>query len=296
VHLVWRAAGLETYERFLESYVRHDAGSGHDLVLLFNGFDDEASLRPYRERAAGLAEREIVLGEPCLDLAAYQHAAATLAHERICVLNSYSELTSAGWLERLEAPLADDGVGACGATGAYGSHLSYELFQLGVPSAYGAAFEGRRSTRELLHELAGARVPGAAEYWLYALLTVVRERRRSTRFPDPHLRTNGLLMDRALFADVCRGSTRSKRDTYGIESGSGSITARLRALGRRPVVVDRHGAAFEVADWHRSDVFRQADQADLLIVDNQTRIYAAANARQRAALSAWSWGPWARPR
>ncbi len=295
VHLVWGPAGLEVFDAFLASYSRHDAGSDHELVLLYNGVAGANALEPFRERAAGLAGREIVLDAPCLDLAAYRQAAARLEHERLCFVNSYSALATPGWLRLLEAPLNDPRVGAAGATGSYGSHLSYDLYQLGLPSRYGAAFPGRRITRDVMHELTGTRRPGAVEYGLYSLLMVLRRRRGSARFPVAHLRTNGVLIDRTLFTEVCTGPARTKWDTYKIESGPGSITARLRSLGRPPVVVDRHGVAREIAEWHLADAFFQADQADLLITDNQTQTYAAAASLQRAVLSATAWGPWARP-
>jgi hypothetical protein len=74
------------------------------------------------------------------------------------------------------------------------------------------------------------------------------------------------------------------------------MTARLRARGRPPVVIDRRGVARPIARWHEGDVFMQSGQQDLLIRDNQTDTYAQAGARERAVLSALAWGPWARPR
>jgi hypothetical protein len=295
VHLVWRAAGMAPFETFLGSYERHEAGAEHALVLLYNGFAGDAQLAPFRERAADLGAREIVLDEPCLDLCAYRQVVDRLAHERVCLLNSYSELRGPRWLALLEAPLAGGRAGAAGATGSYASHLEYGLFQLGVRSRFADAFESRRAAREVMHELSGSRQPGAVEHWLYALTVVLRQRRGSLRFPAPHLRTNGLLIDRARFAELCDGALATKWETHQIESGPRSITARLRALGRPPVVVDRDGIAREVPEWHLGDVFQQADQTGLLISDNQTNSYAGADPRHRAVLSATAWGPWSRP-
>lgn len=294
-HLVWGPAGLEPYSAFLESYAAHDAGAEHDLVLVFNGFHGEPSLRPFRARAADLRPRELVIDQPCLDIAAYLQAAARLEHERLCILNSYSTPLADGWLATLEAPLAARAVGAAGATGSYASHISYHLFALGLRSAYGDALGNRATAREVMHELSGERPPGPVKHGLYSLAMLAKQRRGSQRFPAPHLRTNGFVIDRALFAEVCPGPARTKWETHLIESGPGSITARLVARGRPPVVVDRSGAAREIGDWHRGDVFMQAGQEDLLIADNQTRSYTAATSRQRAVLSASAWGPWSRP-
>lgn len=295
MHLVWAPAGAAVFEAFLDSYERHDAGAEHELVLLYNGFSGDASLRPFRGRAQGLRAHEIVLGERCLDLAAYRQAAQRLEHERICFVNSYSTLLADRWLGLLEASLADPRVGAAGATGSYASHLSYALFQLGVRSQYGAAFGTRRVAREVMHELSGDSVPGPVRHWLFNLVELVRRSRATGRFPVAHLRTNGFLIERELFVALSAVAVGVKWDAYRIESGPSSITARLRALDRPPVVVDRLGVARAVPDWHRADGFWQAGQKDLLIADNQTRSYAHATPRQRAVLSASAWGPWARP-
>lgn len=295
VHLVWQPAGLAPFEAFLRSYERHYSGREHDLVLLFNGFDEPASIAPFRERAAGVRYREIVLDERCLDLAAYARAASVLEHERLCFVNSYSEVVVPGWLALLDTALGQEDVGAAGATGSWASHLSYSLYQLGMPGAYADAFDSRRAARSAVHELSDTPVPGPLRNWLYTLATGLWRMRASDRFPSPHLRTNGFLIDRLLFAELCAGPARNKRATYRLESGPGSITARLRSAGRAPVVVDRHGAARRAADWHEADGFHQAAQQDLLITDNQTGMYAAATVAQRRVLSALSWGPKARP-
>lgn len=295
VHLIWQPAGPAPFNAFLGSYECHRSDSEHELVLLYNGFDGAQSMDPFRERAADLRPRELVLEERCLDLAAYARAAYELEHERLCFVNSYSEITTPGWLALLEAALAEPGAGAAGASGSWASHLSYSLFQLGLPGAYAKAFDSRRAARTAMHELSGTRVPGALSNWLYTFGTVGWRLRGSSLFPSPHLRTNGLLVDRVLFGDLCRGRADTKRATYRLESGPQSITARLQVHGRQPVVVDTHGMVRHAADWHLGDGFFQADQRDLLITDNQTRTYAAATAAQRRALSSLAWGPRARP-
>ena len=296
VHLVWGPAGLAPFETFLASYVRHGAGAEHDLVLLYNGFDSEAAREGHRARAADLAAREIVLDKPCLDLAAYATAALALDHERVCFVNSYSEIAVPGWLGLLEAALADPTAGAAGATGSWASHLSYNLFQLGVPSRYGRSFPGQRAARDAMHEITGTPLPSTPAYWLYTLAQVARHGRATGRFPAAHLRTNAFLIDRARFLAMDTAAAQTKWDTYLHESGPRSITARLRVAATPPVVVDARGAARRPGDWHRGDVFFQADQEDLLVLDNQTRSYTAATPAQREVLSAFAWGDAARPR
>jgi len=295
VHLVRHANGIAPFERFLTSYERVDAGLEHDLVLLFKGFGGARERDPYLQRAAAHAPRSVELPDDGTDLTAYVAAAAMLDHERVCFVNSFSEILAPGWLGLLDAALRDRRAGAAGATGSWGSQLSYELFQLGAPGAYARAFRSRRVAREVMYELAGAPLAGAVRSWLYTVLMAGLRSRTMGLFPAPHLRTNAFLIDRALLRSLRTGRTVTKLDAYQLESGRRSITAQLRARGLAPVVVDRTGTAREPDAWHSADVFAQSDQEDLIVADNQTRLYAAATTRQREVLSAFAWGPRARP-
>lgn len=295
MHLVWGPAGLPPFEAFAASYQRHPCHCEHDLVLLYNGFDGDAALAAHRHHAAALSAQEIVLAESCLDLAAYVAAARVLKHERVCFVNSYSEILVPGWLALLERALEDPACGAAGATGSWASHVSYNLFQLGLGGAYARAFPSRRAARDAMHEISGTPVPSATQYWLFTLLQVACRSRAASRFPAAHLRTNAFLVDRERFLALASARAKTKWDTYRLESGPRSLTAQLCAAGTPPLVVDAHGVARPPAEWHRGDVYFQAGQQDLLVSDNQTRSYASATPAQRAVLSAFAWGDRARP-
>lgn len=292
VHLIWGPLGLAPFDTFISSYERHDAGSEHDLVLLCNGVGDLAA---YRSRAAHLGAHELVLGQPCLDLAAYTFAARTLDHERLCFVNSYSELLVSGWLALLEGALGDPTAGAAGATGSWASPLSYNLYQLGLTGPYARAFTGRRATRNAFQDMFDRERRGPVSHWLHTLLTTVRHGRATGLFPAPHLRTNGFLIDRLRFLALNTAPAKTKWDTYRLESGRRSITAQLCKAGTPPVVVDASGVSRRPEDWHLGNVVFQSVQEDLIIADNVTRKYAAATLEQREVLSAFGWGDKARP-
>ena len=294
VHLVWGPLGLQPFETFLSSYQRHDKGAEHDLVLLYNGVDD-AALDAYRKRAAGLGAREIVLPRPCLDLAAYVAAARRLEHDRVCFLNSYSEIVAPRWLGLLSAALDDPSAGTAGATGSWASPLSYNLFQLGLRGPYARSLRDRRVAREAFCELRGTKRRGGLANWVHTALRTARHGRGTGRFPAAHLRTNAFLIDRARLLSLRTSPASTKWDTYRLECGPRSITAQLRAAGTPPVVVDACGVARRPEEWHKGDVLWQADQDDLLVADNVTRTYASATPAQRQVLSGFAWGEKARP-
>lgn len=295
VHLVRYANGLDPFLRFMESYERHPAGLDHELVLLFKGFPDQAATAPYMRRAEGAYPRAVQLGDQGLDLTAYMAAAEMVVSDRICFVNSFSEILAPGWLSLLDSAMEDPSVGAAGATGSWASALSYSLFQLGLAGGYGETLPDRPTARKALHELAGVQSRGPALHWLWTLGMTAGRFPRMCLFPAVHLRTNAFLIDRSTFRSLRTGGLRSKQGAYYMESGRASMTAQLRRLGRPPVMVDRLGAVHAPAQWSRGNVFWQSAQQDLLVADNQTRSYAEATRPQRAVLSAYAWGWDARP-
>ncbi|MGH2943229.1 MAG: hypothetical protein ACRDLN_10720 [Solirubrobacteraceae bacterium] len=297
VHLVRAVNGLAPFEVFMGSYERCAAGLEHELVLLFKGFGgDPAGLLPYLARAGEHRPGRVEVSDAGFDLTAYVAAASVLEHERLCFVNSFSEILVPGWLGLLDGALADTAVGAAGATGSWASHLSYGLYQAGLRGGpYAEAFESRRAARHAMHALSGSTPASAPADWLYNVVMTACHSTGMALFPAAHLRTNAFLVDRALLGSLRTGRARTKWATYHLESGRRSLTSQLRARGRPPVVVDRAGVARPPDDWHAGDVFWQAGQEDLLVADNQTRSYAAATAGERAVLSAHAWGPRARP-
>ena len=295
VHLVRHANGQAAFEAFMAAYENVPARLEHDLVLLCKGFPDAGALAPVIERAAAHRPARIELRDDGFDLGAYAVAADTLEHERLCFLNSFSEPRVDGWLALLDAALADTHAAAAGATGSWASNHEFGLYLAGLPTAYDGVLPSRAASRAAAHEINGTTPGRWAADWVYNAAMTTRYAPGMTRFPAVHLRTNALLVDRAVFCSLRIGRAATKWATYHLESGRRSITRQLLARGRSPLVVDRTGAARAPADWHRANVFWQSRQEDLLVADNQTRSYADAPPHLRAFLSAQAWGARARP-
>ena len=103
--------------RFLASYRRHPAGCGHDLVLLCKGFDDTAAQAAAEAACDGIASRRLTVPDDGFDLGAYRAAARLLPHDRVCFLNSHTEILSDEWLLKLALNLERGGIGFVGGTG-----------------------------------------------------------------------------------------------------------------------------------------------------------------------------------
>jgi hypothetical protein len=309
IHLVRCANGIEPFDSFIESYRRHPAGEPHELVLVLKGFDDEASTEPYRRCASELDGRCVRVPDDGFDLGSYIRAARALSYRRLVFLNSFSVILADRWLAMLAAAASEPRIAAVAATGSWGSRASHARYARGLQGPYARVFPGHDATDRVFGELtdggeqAASRAPEAAPLRVARRVAervlgfayLAREVVQFAQFPTPHLRTNGLLIDRARWLRVCRGNPRDKLAVYRLESGRRGITARLRAEGMEVVVVGRDGRSYGSDAWPTSFTYWQGDQENLLIGDNQTRAYQEGDALRRQVLSAYAWGEQAAP-
>jgi hypothetical protein len=293
VHLVRHANGLAPFERFLESYARHDAGQEHELVLVYKGFPTPDSLASVRALApAGTAE--LAIDDSGRDLRAFMAAARAFDHERLCFLNSYATIEAPGWLAHLSGALDLPGAGLAGATGSWGSHRSFALNLLGLPNAYRGLLGDRALVAEAFAPTGPAVAVPPLRRVLNAALNIPREIAGYDGFPAPHIRTNAFLIERSKLLSLRTGGLRGRTASYRFEGGRRGLTGQLLARGERALVVGRDGTARDHADWPDGETFWQGDQRDLLVADNQTRVYESGPPSRRQALAHFAWGERAR--
>jgi hypothetical protein len=109
-------------------------------------------------------------------------------------------------------------------------------------------------------------------------------------FPNPHVRTNAFMLDRALMLDLWWPPVSSKRAAWELESGNRSVTRQIEARGLAALVVDRDGNGYPRERWFESRTFRSEQQQNLLVADNRTRQFAEAEPRLRRKLIRLAWG------
>lgn len=302
VHLVRRGEPLSALERFLESYRRHDAGIAHRLVLLCKGFTSPAELAAVLERLGGIPAEHLEVPDDGYDLTAYRRAAERFDGAVACFLNSYSVVLCAGWLERLRAGLTST-VGIVGATGSWYSAQSNARRLLGIPGAYSELIPDRAWYRaqsaRLGEQAAGEGVAGPSTRptlrRLQMAYTMVGHLVLFGPFPARHIRTNAFAVRSDTFSRLDFPTVRTKLRARQLESGRGSITEQLGAMGLETLVAGRDGSLYRPSEWAGSDTFWQAGQDNLLVADNQTERYRRADLEVRTLLSTAAWGALARP-
>jgi hypothetical protein len=116
------------------------------------------------------------------------------------------------------------------------------------------------------------------------------ETARFPAFPNPHIRSNGFMVARERMLEFPDGSVRSKIDACTFESGLDSLTSRVRREGMAAVVVGNDGVGYDVQDWWRSRTFRCLDESNLLLSDNQSRMFSRMTPGAKATHLRITWG------
>ena len=271
VHLVREKNGLAPFREFIQSYRDHDAGMGHDLLLIFKGFDAPVISEPFANHLQGVDYTSHFVPDRGLDIGPYFAVAKALHYLDFCFLNSFSLILADGWLAKMYEHIRKEDVGIVGATGSWESIYSTQLW--------------RNRTR--LEPYSPRRLAGTALMHLQTQTTC--RKRYFAPFPNPHLRTNAFMISRDTMLRLNVGPIRSKFDACRFESGRHGMTQQVLAMGLQPLVVGRDGNAYGIEAWPDSCTFRSGEQVNLLVADKQTRYYARQDAAAKRSLSACTW-------
>ena len=283
--------GLAAAEAFFESYRAHPAGRAHELVVIVKGWDGAAGREIVEARARGLGATVLEVPDDGLDWGAYMRVAPRLGHDWLCFLNTHSRICADGWLAALRTAAGQPGVGAAGATGSWGTNTP--VFRFLAPTV--ADYWRRKGAVKAL--TAALRLYVLRYPW-HSLREAFRKGGRFPGFPNPHLRSNGFLVRRALFTAFIEHQPipAGKRDALMLECGDAGFTRFLAAQGLRAVVAGADGRAYEAEHWPESRTHCVPDRSNLLVSDNRTRAYEAAAPFSRRDMERAVWGrtftPW----
>jgi hypothetical protein len=267
VHLVRKKNGIEPFRNFLDSYLNHPAGVGHELLILFKGFSGSSDITPYESLLKNTPHTFLVLPDTGFDLGPYFVAAERSNCRYLCFLNSFSLVQANDWLLKLYRQITKPGVGLVGATGSWGSMCP-----------------GRLTTKKAL------------PLWKKLLRPLVWRMIRAyfrlyfEPFPNSHIRTNGFMVSRDAMLKIRRGPLLTKMHAYRLESGKNSITRQIERMGLEAIVVGKDGVGYGKNEWDVSNTFWSQAQSNLLIADNQTRKYDAEEGEQRSRWERFAWG------
>lgn len=111
------------------------------------------------------------------------------------------------------------------------------------------------------------------------------------RFPNPHIRSNAFMTIRSTFCDIANTfKIENKIDALLFESGPMSITRQIKSNGLEALLVGRNGRGYATQWWPTSSTFRQGNQFNLLIADNQTRAFSSLPWNEKREVMKRTWG------
>jgi hypothetical protein len=261
---------------FVRSYKEMPAEYPHDLIVMVKGWS--AADGDIAAIFAGIDHLIIELPDDGFDWGAYMRTARQLDHEWIVFFNTHTRLASTGWLRKM-MDAAGESVGIVGATASWGSVYTPLM------AAWPAVMFTYRN-RGLFKACVGAGLR-IGEFLIWALPLRIS----FAPAPNPHVRSNGFLMRRQLFCDYADTVKipLSKHAAYKLESGRRGLTRYVMSRGLRPVIAGADGRAYQIPDWPLSRTFQNPDQSNLLISDNQTRLYAQSSDEQRKLMEGAAW-------
>lgn len=258
-------AGLDAALAFVDSYRRHPPGHRHRLVFLAKGWSKASERAQLGFVAADCGADVVDVRDDGFDWGAYFQALPHLAEAWVCLMNSHSRPLADDWLAKLMAVATRPGIGLAGATG------SWESPRWTHSNGDSIATTLRQMLRAIRHR----------NHW-----------RNFERYPNPHLRSTGIVVSRELLQSFAAAQTppSDKYAAHALESGKSGLSRFAQQHGCQPLVVGRDGTAYAVSEWPASATFRSSNQSNLLISDNRTRDFDASAPAVRAVLASHAWG------
>lgn len=130
IYLARAQEGLPCFEKFAVSYRKYKAGQEHDLIIVYKGDFKKGERAAAEHLFKDLATTSFSMSDEGFDIHGYLYAAKNIKHTYICCFNTYTELLSENWLNKLYSNLQKPDVGLVGITGSYESiYSSHEIIQ-----------------------------------------------------------------------------------------------------------------------------------------------------------------------
>lgn len=283
VHLVRAHNGTDPFARFLKSYLQHPGGVGHDLLIVFKGFDTPESKDEYLQLLKPFRYIAFDVSDIGYDVTAYFSVVKQYAkdYRYFCFLNSFSVIQDHAWLSKLYHHIAQPNIGLVGATGSWQSLNPWG----GILQRRKMRLNPRSTSGGTPLVLWGQVYHVAISIWRLMTFPFF-----FSTFPNYHLRTNVFMLRSELMNRLKIPTVNNKIAAYKFESGKVGLTKQALKMGNKVLIVGKDGIGYDLKFWDRSRTFWQSDQENLLVADNQTRAYQDGTTEQRRYMTYMAWG------
>ncbi len=277
IFIAWFPYGLNPVRRFLESYKQYTSKSNSFcLYVILKDFPENANhiIEEYHKELNKLDKKWKTLNfNGGFDIDAYRYAATHIKCDYICFLNTNSVILTPNWIEKIISPMVNNPkIGAVGATGSYQSYVNTVFIQNKIYYDKTKNFKANFRKYKLF-------LKSIFYYSLHFQL-----------FPNAHIRTNAFAIRQNDFLNLTFKPILKKYDAYRFESGRNGISQQLIKSGFIICIADKDGNTYMVDEWHKSKIYWQENQEQLIIADNQTQIYAEASQKDKQIYNRLAWG------
>jgi hypothetical protein len=268
IYLFHESEQFHVLERFVKSYKSKDAGIKHKLLLALKGDNFSDFFLQNLLTLGTIFDDIIYLKDEGFDIYSYQLLGKFLYFKTFFFMNSHCEINSNNWLAHCFTALNKNQVALVGCTGSYQSIYS-DLIQ----------------NYSMHYTNIG-----------YKNFTINKVRTRLYRswfpkFSNPHVRTNAFMIRRSDFLNLTFPFFKNRKiSALRFESGYDSITRQILKTNHHVVVAGSDGVAYAIDCWMESRTYFFADQSNLLVSDNRTRVYDDASNEMKLCLSRKIWG------
>lgn len=267
--------GIDYFKNFVDSYVAHNAGYIHDLIIAFSG-SQKADLEKKNAFLQYLQDKNIsnfteLKFEGGQDIEIYGEIASTITTDFVLFFNTYTQILKQDWL-KFYIENFDDSTGVIGASGSNQSYWS-AVFQLNP-----IFWERKKSISDNIKKY--KLFLKAIFYWRFLFKP----------FPNPHLRTTAFMVRPQQFLQIkCKPIT-SKFKAYQFENGRNSMTNQVLKMKLHVKVIDNEGRPYLIENWKNSYTFWRGNQEKLLVLDNQSLRYSNADKTEKIDMQKLAWG------
>jgi hypothetical protein len=322
-YLARHAEGLPPLRCFVESYKEHAAGIAHQFIVIFKGFERASDLDAARAEFSELPHTELHINDDQFDIGAYLYAAANVEADYVCFLNTHTQILASSWLLHLRSAIGDPSVGLAGAFASFESlynslaltckavwlagieRVPFDerladcyrfILKIHAPKFLRNQWEWRDLIRKSRRQLRRSKQQDIEEKWRAYWDTVYRPGGhygfldKFPRFPNPHLRSNGFIIERGALLNWFPQIQATKHAAFAFESGNDSLSAQVIRSGKRLALVGRNGEIYDESTWTASNTFRLGTQSNLMFSDNQTRAFDRLSEDERNTHVMMSWG------
>jgi len=252
IYLLRESNNINLIKKFLNSYIKYDAGIEHTLVLILKGFKNNSLDTNSANLLKNFNYLPIYIDDTGFDLDAYFNTANKFNYDYYIFFNSYSEILSENWLLKYYNICSKEHVGIVGATGSYESptrNWREEYF-----------------IKKNIYSFTIIK-------WLKLFKHLIYLKFLYPEFPNPHIRTNAFMICSKNLKMIKYNFKLNRDQALQLESGKNSITNQLIKLKLLPLIIDKNGKSYNIVNWKESATFRWSNQENLLISDNRTNMF-----------------------